>query len=132
MIPFSITKILLRPVYHMAAFVGQGIPVFEIREAGGTTDMLVRSPELSRALAVTLGDKPAALMRGHGAVVVGSSISEAVARSVYLQMNARLQAQGMALGGEITYLNAGEVEKLGAPNGYDRAWELWKRKAIGR
>ena len=106
--------------------------MFEIREAGGTTDMLVRPPELGRALAVALGNKPAALMREHGAVVVGSSISEAVARSVYLQMNARLQAQAMALGGDVTYLSAGEVEKLGAPTWYDRAWELWKRKTIGR
>jgi len=71
-------------------------------------------------------------MRGHGAVVVGSSISEAVARSVYLQMNARLQAQAMALGGEVTYLNAGEVAKLQSPSWYDRAWELWKRKSTGR
>jgi ribulose-5-phosphate 4-epimerase/fuculose-1-phosphate aldolase len=131
-IPFSITKVPLQPVYHMAAFVGQGIPVFEIRDAGGTTDMLVRTPDLGRALAVTLADKPAALIRGHGAVVVGRSIPEAVARSVYLQMNARLQAQAMALGGEITYLDAGEVERLGAPSWYDRAWELWKRKAAGR
>jgi HCOMODA/2-hydroxy-3-carboxy-muconic semialdehyde decarboxylase len=128
-IPFSITGVPLRPVYHMAAFVGQGVPVFEIRAAGGTTDMLVRTPALGRALAATLADKPAALMRGHGAVVVGRSISEAVARSVYLQMNARLQAQAMALGGEVTYLDAGEVEQLGAPSWYDRAWELWKRKA---
>ena len=131
-IPFAITKVPLQPVYHMAAFIGKGVPVFEIREAGGVTDMLVSSPKLGQALAVTLADKPAALMRGHGAVVVGGSISEAVARSVYLQMNARLQAQAIALSPDVTYLNAGEVEKLGAPNWYDRAWELWKRKAAGK
>jgi ribulose-5-phosphate 4-epimerase/fuculose-1-phosphate aldolase len=131
-IPFAITKVPLQPVYHMAAFIGKGVPVFEIRDAGGITDMLVSSPKLGQALAVTLADKPAALMRGHGAVVVGTSISEAVARSVYLQMNARLQAQAMALSPDVTYLNAGEVEKLGAPSWYDRAWELWKRKATGK
>ena len=131
-IPFAITKVPLQPVYHMAAFIGKGVPVFEIRDAGGVTDMLISSPKLGQALAATLADKPAALMRGHGAVVVGSSISEAVARSVYLQMNARLQAQAMALSPDVTYLNAGEVEKLGAPNWYDRAWELWKRKASGK
>lgn len=128
-IPFAITKVPLKPVYHMAAFIGQGVPVFEIREAGGVTDMLISTPQLGRALAATLADKPAALMRGHGAVVVGNSIAEAVAHSVYLQMNAKLQAQAMALGGEVTYLNDGEVAKLGAPTWYDRAWELWKRKA---
>jgi ribulose-5-phosphate 4-epimerase/fuculose-1-phosphate aldolase len=128
-IPFSITKVPLQPVYHMAAFVGLGVPTFEIRDAGGVTDMLISNAKLGKALAGALGDKPAALMRGHGAVVVGSSVAEAVARSVYLQMNARLQAQAMALGGEVTYLSPGEVEKLGAPSWYDRAWELWKRKA---
>jgi ribulose-5-phosphate 4-epimerase/fuculose-1-phosphate aldolase len=131
-IPFGVTKIPLRPVYHMAAFVGLGVPVFEIRDAGGLTDMLVRTPELGRALAATLAGKPAALMRGHGAVVVGASIPEAVARSVYLQMDARLQAQAIALGGEITYLDPEEVRKLGGLGGYDRAWDLWKRKATAR
>jgi HCOMODA/2-hydroxy-3-carboxy-muconic semialdehyde decarboxylase len=131
-IPFGITKVPLRPVFHMAAFVGLGVPIFEIRDAGGMTDMLVRSPELGRALAATLGDKPAALMRGHGAVVVGGSLPEAVGRSIYLQMDARLQAQAMALGGEITYLDAQEVRKVQEAFGYDRAWELWKRKALGR
>ena len=131
-IPFGVTKVPMRPIYHMAAFVGQGVPVFEIREAGGMTDMLVKTPELGRALALTLGDKPAALMRGHGAVVVGESVPVAVARSIYLQMDARLQAQAIALGGEITYLDPEEVRKLGGLGGYDRAWELWKRKAMGR
>jgi ribulose-5-phosphate 4-epimerase/fuculose-1-phosphate aldolase len=131
-LPFAVTQVPLRPIYHMAAFVGQGVPVFEIREAGGATDMLISNAQLGRALAKTLSDKPAALMRGHGAVVVGRSIMEAVARSVYLQMNARLQAQAMALGGEVTYLNAEEVAKLASPNWYDRAWELWRRKALAK
>lgn len=131
-LPFANTKVPMQPMYHMAAFVGQGVPVFEIRDVGGDTDMLISSPKLGQALAATLGKKPAALMRGHGAVVVGSSISEAVARSVYLQMNARLQAQAIALSPDVTYLNAGEVEKLGAPTWYDRAWELWKRKALNK
>ena len=90
------------------------------------------NPQLGAALARTLGNKPAALMRGHGAVVVGNSVHQSVARSVYLQLDARLQAQAMALGGEITYLAPEEVRKyenLGAV-GYERAWELWKRKAM--
>jgi HCOMODA/2-hydroxy-3-carboxy-muconic semialdehyde decarboxylase len=131
-IPFGVTNVPLRPVYHMAAFVGQGVPVFEIRTVGGMTDMLVRTPELGKALADTLADKPAALMRGHGAVVVGVSVPEAVARSIYLQMDARLQAQAMALASDVTYLDAEEVNKIGGQGGYDRAWELWKRKAMQR
>jgi len=63
---------------------------------------------------------------------VGDSVPVAVARSVYLQMDARLQAQAIALGGEITYLDPEEVRKLGGLGGYDRAWEMWKRKAMAR
>jgi ribulose-5-phosphate 4-epimerase/fuculose-1-phosphate aldolase len=130
LIPFGITKIPLRPVYHNSFFVGEGVPVFEIREAGGDTDMLVSTPELGRALAKALGNKPAVLMRGHGAVIVGKSIIETVARSVYLEVNARVQAQAMAMGQRISYLNEGEVKQRTAdPDPYGRAWELWKRQA---
>jgi len=130
LIPFGITKIPLRPVYHNSFFVGEGVPVFEIREAGGDTDMLVSTPELGRALAKTLGNKPAVLMRGHGAVIVGKSIIETVARSVYLEVNARVQAQAMAMGQRISYLNEGEVKKrIEDPDPYGRAWDLWKRQA---
>lgn len=131
-IPFSVSNIALRPVYHMAAFIGQGVPVFDIREVAGDTDMLVRTPELGAALARTLADKPAALMRGHGAVVVGDSVAQAVGRSYYLQMDAKLQAQAAALGSDIRYLDEGESSKAEAFGGYERAWELWKRKAMGK
>lgn len=129
LIPFGITRIPLRPVYHNSSFVGEGVPVFEIREAGGDTNMLVETPALGRALAKTLGDKPAALMRGHGAVIVGKSILEAVARSVYLEENARVQEQAMAMNARITYLDEGEVKKRAEDSDpYGRAWDLWKRQ----
>ncbi len=131
-IPFGVTGVALRPVFHMAAFVGEGVPVFEIREFAGMTDLLVRTPQLGAALARVLGDKPAALMRGHGAAVVGNSVPQAVGRSIYLQVNARLQAQALALSSDVNYLAPEEVAKMQAVSGYDRAWELWKRKALGR
>lgn len=126
LIPFSITGVPLRPVYHNSSFVGEGVPVFEIRGAAGDTDMLVGTPELGRALAKALGNKPAVLMRGHGAVIVGRSVEEAVARSVYLEVNARVQAQAMAMGQRITYLSDGEVKLRSGATEYSRAWELWK------
>lgn len=127
LIPFSITGVPLRPVYHNSSFVGEGIPVFEIRGAGGLgTDMLVGSPELGRALARTLANKPAVLMRGHGAVIVGRSVEEAVARSVYLEVNARVQAQAMSMDQRITYLSDEEVKARSGANEYTRAWEMWK------
>lgn len=130
-IPFGVSGVALRPIYHMAGFIGLGVPTFEIREAGGETDMLIRTPELGAALARTLGDKPAALMRGHGAAVVGNSLPQVVGRCYFMQVNARMQAQAIALGGEVTYLDAEEARKTGS-NGYERAWDLWKRKAMGK
>jgi ribulose-5-phosphate 4-epimerase/fuculose-1-phosphate aldolase len=131
-IPFGTSTVPLRPIYHMAAFIGEGVPVFEIRSAGGTGDMLVRNSALGHALAMTLGNKPAALMRGHGAVVVGPSLPVAVGRSVYLEINAKLQAQAIALGGTIEYLSPEEAQKATPPDNYQRAWELWKRKATAK
>lgn len=133
-IPFGVTATPLQPLYHMSAFLGGGVPVFDIKQAaGGSTDMLVRNPGLGRALAQTLGGRPVALMRGHGAVVVGTSVRSAVFRSVYTEMNARLQAQAMALGGPVTYLDPEEARKAETNVGgtIDRPWELWKQKALG-
>ena len=129
-IPFSTSQIPLRPMFHMSAFVGQGVPVFEIRDAAGMTNMLVSKPAIGSALAETLGNKPAALMRGHGAVVVGPSLRLAVGRAVYLAINASMQSQAMALGGRITYLAPEEVRLTGEPDNYERAWMLWRRKAL--
>lgn len=130
-IPFSVSTVPLRPLYHMAAFLWEGVPVFEIRDVAGMTDMLVRSPVLGRALAQTLGSKAAALMRGHGAVVVSSFLSGVVGRSIYLQLNAHLQTQAIALGGSVTYLDPEEGRRADL-GGYQRAWELWKRKAMAK
>lgn len=129
LIPFGVTGVPLRPVYHQSAFVADGVPVFEIRRAAGMTNMLVESAQVGRALAQTLANKPAALMRGHGAVVVGDSIPTVVGRSIYLDMNARMQAQALALGGTITYIDPAEARLYFSSNNYDRSWELWKKQA---
>jgi ribulose-5-phosphate 4-epimerase/fuculose-1-phosphate aldolase len=134
-IPFGVSGVPLRPLYHMSAFLIESVPVFEIRDAGGMTDMLIRNGTLGAALAKTLGERPMVLMRGHGAVVVGPTIVHAVARSIYGEMNARLQAQALALGGaNVKYLDAEEARKADASiqGTYARPWELWKRKALAR
>ncbi len=134
-VPFSVTDVPMRPLFHMAAFVGEGLPNFEIRDVQRGTDLLVKTPALGRALARTLGLKPAALMRGHGAVVVGEGLPRAVGRSVYLEMSARMQAQAMALagpGGRITWLDEAEVRASVPTQDYLRAWPLWREKALAR
>jgi len=128
-LPFADSDVPLRAMYHMAAFVAFGVPVFDIRKEAGITDLLVGDTRLGRALARTLGDKYAVLMRHHGAVVVANSIPNAVARAVYLDQNARIQQQTAALGGHATYVDAGEAKlRIADPNEYSRAWDLWKRE----
>ena len=133
LIPFGMTDAPLRPVYHMAAFIGTGVPVFDIRKQFGMTDMLVSDSTKGRALAQTLADKTCVLMRGHGVVVVGSTIPIAVGRCIYLELNARIQTQAMALSRNVTYLDAEEARRVmdaGENRGYERPWELWKAKAL--
>ena len=132
-IPFGATGVALRPLYHMSAFLCAGVPVFDIRVASGEmTDMLVRTPALGRALAQTLGTRPVALMRGHGNVIVGETLPQVVFRGVYTEVNARLQAQAMALSANVTYLDPEEAKKAEASiaGTLGRPWELWKRKAL--
>jgi ribulose-5-phosphate 4-epimerase/fuculose-1-phosphate aldolase len=130
-IPFGVVGVPLRPIFHLGGFLGAGAPVFEIREAGGpATDMLIRNPPLGAALAKTLGNAPVALLRGHGNVVVGRSVREAVFRAVYTEVNARLASEALRLGnGEVVFLNEEEARAAAETNSAQigRPWELWKR-----
>jgi ribulose-5-phosphate 4-epimerase/fuculose-1-phosphate aldolase len=132
LIPFGVTRAPLRPIFHMSGFLGAGVPVFEIREAGGMTDMLIRTPQLGQSLAGALGDKPIILMRGHGATLVGASIKQVVYRSVYAAANAGLQMEALRLG-EVMFLSPEEAAMAAASNdkSIERPWALWKRQALG-
>jgi ribulose-5-phosphate 4-epimerase/fuculose-1-phosphate aldolase len=135
LIPFAATKFPLRPLYHMSAFLGCrgcGIPVFDIRDAAGPTDLLVRTPELGVALARSLADKPMVLMRGHGATIVGEALRQVVFRSIYAVQNAALQMEAVRLGDPI-YLNDEESVLASATDDrvVDRPWSLWRAEALG-
>ena len=132
-VPFSVTRVAMKPIFHMAAFVGKGVPNFEIRKAQKGTDLLVKTPYLGQALAKTLGKSPAALMRGHGSVTVGETLPRAVGRSIYLEMSARMQLQAMAIAGprgKIATLDDAEVEASVPAQDYNRAWPMWRAKAL--
>jgi HCOMODA/2-hydroxy-3-carboxy-muconic semialdehyde decarboxylase len=131
-IPFSVANVPMRPIFHMAAFVGEGVPNFEIRDVEKGTDLLVKTPQLGAALARTLGKHPASLMRGHGGVVVGENIARAVGRSVYLEQSAQLQMQAMMLSEKITWLDDAEVKASVPVQDYKRAWPVWREKALAR
>ncbi|MFZ4288791.1 class II aldolase/adducin family protein [Variovorax sp. HJSM1_2] len=128
-IPFAITKNALRPVFHMSGFLGEGSAHFEIREAGGNTDMLISSSYLGTALARSLGKHNCVLMRGHGSTVVGASLEQAIYRAIYAEVNARLQLAANGLG-EITFLNQEEAQLSSDMNDgqIPRSWNLWIKR----
>jgi HCOMODA/2-hydroxy-3-carboxy-muconic semialdehyde decarboxylase len=132
-VPFSVTRVPMRPIFHMAAFIGKGVPNFEIRKAQKGSDLLVKTPYLGQALAKTLGKSPAALMRGHGSVTVGETLARAVGRSIYLEASARMQLQAIAIAGprgKIVYLDDSEIQASVPGQDYNRAWPMWRAKAL--
>jgi ribulose-5-phosphate 4-epimerase/fuculose-1-phosphate aldolase len=134
-VPLSVVKgMRLRALFHMAGFVGQGAPVFEIREAGGDgTDLLISNQALGRALAEHFDGSDIVLMRGHGSTVVGGSIRQAVYRAVYAELNARYQTEAMRLG-EVTFLTEAESRACAAniEAQVQRPWDLWVEQARAR
>jgi HCOMODA/2-hydroxy-3-carboxy-muconic semialdehyde decarboxylase len=132
-IPFSVTQVPLRPVYHQATFLYGGVPVWEIRDVDNpdAAALLVRNGPLGKSLAAALGGRPVALMRGHGNVVVGPDVQTAVKYAVFTEVNARLQAIAIGLGGPIKYISAEEAAaRAKAPSDFARAWEIWKKRAL--
>lgn len=129
---FSVIGEPLKPVFHMSAFLHTGAPVFEIRESGGMTDMLIRSGPLGVALAETLGDKQIVLMRGHGATIVGPTIRQVIFRSVFAMHNAEVQERAHKYGGA-TFMEPEEAEiTFRSLKAFNRSWDYWKEQAERR
>ena len=135
-IPFGLVHVPLEAMFHNAAFIAAGVPVFDIREKFGATDMLVGNREKGIALASVLGSKDIALMRAHGSVACGPTLQTAVFRAVYTEVNARIQHWTMALGALAAQAGRAGIAALDAEEGRFadvinqtagmRAWDLWR------
>jgi len=133
-LPFGIADgTPLRPVIHSGSFIGANIPVWDIADRFGDTNLLVANVEQGRDLAKTLADNNVALMRGHGFAAAARSLIEVVRMSVYLPRNARALSAALRLGGDIKSLSQGEIDarnrgyKPYSPETW-RAWEYWANK----
>lgn len=132
-IPFSITQVPLRPIYHQASFLWVGVPVWDIRSANDPTasTLLVRNGPVGASLARGLADKPVALMRGHGAVIVGPDVQTAVRRAIFTEENAQMLAVALQFGGPVNYITDAEgASRDKTPGDNARGWEYWKRIAM--
>ena len=132
-LPFSLTDTPLKPMIHTASLIGKHIPLWDIRDQfGENTDMLVRNMEQGRDLSAALENNTCLIMRGHGAVIVGKTLKEAVVTSIYLKINAKIQTSAMAMGNPIP-LSPGEIKNTKkvqlSPLGLDRMWEAFCLRA---
>jgi 3-hydroxy-2-methylpyridine-4,5-dicarboxylate 4-decarboxylase len=129
-LPYCFVDQPLRPVTHMGAFLGETVPVYEIRDKqGDDTDLFGGSPDVCRDIAESLGSQAVVLMARHGVVNVGSSIRQVVFRAFYTEQNAAAQTAGLRIG-NIKYLSPGEVKTAGNLVGaqIDRGWDHWSQR----
>ena len=133
LLPLAITKTVMRPALHSASVIGYEVPVWDSQDEFGDTNLLVTSNEMGDSLARAVGKGRAALMRGHGSVIIGRSVQDAVFTTFYLRLNAEVLIKALSLGKEITYLSRGEVDQSGElhsqPLSQGRAWEDWCAQA---
>ena len=138
-IPFGLVGVSMQAMFHNAAFLAAGVPVFDIKEKFGATDMLVSNGVKGVALAEAIGNKDIAMMRAHGSVACGPTLQTAVFRAVYTEVNARIQHWTLALAGgkPMAALAADEgrlADVINQTAGM-RAWDLWRtqvRAQVGR
>jgi HCOMODA/2-hydroxy-3-carboxy-muconic semialdehyde decarboxylase len=129
-IPFGVTGVPLRPIYHMGSVIGHEVPVWDIAKLFGDTDLLVRDAAQADSLAAALGPRTVVLMRGHGCIVTGADLRAAVFAAVYLERNATLLAAALRLG-EVRSLSAGETDRAAEMlrgRAGERTWEYWVRR----
>ncbi|HEY7609586.1 MAG TPA: class II aldolase/adducin family protein [Alphaproteobacteria bacterium] len=132
LIPFGITGSAIKPIWHVAGSIGAEVPIWDIRDDFGETDLLVTSNDKGGSLARKLGRNRCSLMRGHGAVVATHDLKATVFVAIYLMANAKLLKEAREMG-QVNYLSPGEVKLTEQMNfkerSQNRAWEYWARRA---
>jgi ribulose-5-phosphate 4-epimerase/fuculose-1-phosphate aldolase len=132
-IPFGLTKTPLQACVHPACGIGTHVPIWDIRNDFGDTDMLITNMERGKAMARGMGKDNSVLLPRHGCVVVGENLRIATLNAVYFKINASLILNSKMLGGDINYLTPGEIELTKKlvyhENSVNRMWGYWARRA---
>lgn len=119
----SMTGTPYAPVYAQGSLV-YPVPVLDSPNSINNTVMADR-------LAATLGDRPAAMMKSHGAVTVGKTIVEAFVLANYMEENAYRQYMALQIGKPYEF-DAKELamcrEKLWSQPLFKRAWDHFHAK----
>ena len=125
-IAFGSLRQPLRPVSHEGSIFCEGLPLFDY------TTALIRTPELGREVAKTLGSCRGVLMKNHGSTVVGDSIEVATLYAVFLEKAARIQLLATA-SGEPSWTSDEEAkakfEQIYTPHRLGSMWDYFVRRA---
>ena len=111
------------PVYAQGSLV-YPLPVLDSPDS-------INNPEMAKRLTDTLQDRPAALMKAHGAVTCGDSLVDAFVLMNYLEDNAERQYMAAQIGTPYSFTQE-ELdlcrEKLWNPNLFKRTWDHFSAK----
>ena len=122
---FGMSEHDLKPTYFLASIFRDGVPVHP-------DSRLIMTEERGKAMAETLGQHRAALLRAHGIVVTGASIEEMTTGVFIMEDNARRTAIAASMG-KYEVLGDAEMEEIeaellqGGPIG--RIWHLCESEA---
>jgi ribulose-5-phosphate 4-epimerase/fuculose-1-phosphate aldolase len=115
---FAIAKREFQPVTLQGAIFSDGVPLYPEAQ-------LITTPARGDSLLKVIGDKRAALLRGHGIVVVGKNLEEVLFASLVLEDDAKKTMQAASLG-EIGTISPEECRKFGAEIALERrAQRAW-------
>ena len=111
------------PVYAQGSLL-YPVPVLDSPDS-------INTPAMADRLAATLGDRPAVLMKSHGAATVGADIVEAFALATYLEENAYRQYMATLIGQPYAFSELELAlcrEKLWTASLFKRTWDHFRAK----
>ncbi len=112
------------PVFILGSIFADGVPVYDDPD-------LIFTDAQGDAVAETLGTSRAAVLRGHGAVVVGASLEETFTASVYLEENAKKQYAAARLGHVRAFTEDESrrvMKSLWKPKTVQKVWDFYISK----
>jgi ribulose-5-phosphate 4-epimerase/fuculose-1-phosphate aldolase len=112
-----------QPVYAQGSLVWP-MPVLDSPNS-------INNKAMADRLAATLGDRPAAMMKSHGAVTVGKTLIEAFVLANYLEENAYRQYMALQIGKPYAFTEqevAACREKLWTESLFKRTWDHFRAK----
>jgi HCOMODA/2-hydroxy-3-carboxy-muconic semialdehyde decarboxylase len=137
-LPFGLSKhVPMRCVVHTAGCMGYHVPIWDIHDKFGDTNLLVVNNDQGNDLAKALGRNNVALMAGHGFAAAGRSLAETVRIGVYLPKNAKVFYEALSINNfqadKVRVLTEAEVRFKAVDNPEApeimRAWEYWANRA---